>query len=343
VLNELRVALSKKERLEVLYVGSRKGPERSYAQEWGLDYASIPVGKWRRYRDWRNLTDLVKVGLGVLKSLWVVARFRPEVIFSKGGYVSVPVLLAGWVLRVPIVIHDSDGIPGLTTRIAARLATVICLGEASAAARLPASAQSKVVVTGTPVRPEILKGSVKRGRELTGFEAGKPVVLVMGGSLGAARLNRAVQFALKKWGRMVNVVHLTGRGKKEAATRSSHYLPLEFVGEELADLYKLADVVVSRAGANSLAEIQSLGLPSILVPLGRGVSHGDQEVNALSMVARGGSVMIPDEELNGARLSKEVRTLMEAGPRKWSAMGKKAKTGLHKKAAGEIARLICGV
>ncbi|MDP2624672.1 MAG: UDP-N-acetylglucosamine--N-acetylmuramyl-(pentapeptide) pyrophosphoryl-undecaprenol N-acetylglucosamine transferase, partial [Candidatus Peregrinibacteria bacterium] len=317
--------------LEVLYVGSQNGPERKIVHDWGWHYTSIPVGKWRRYWDWRNLVDPFKVLFGILKSEWIIVQFRPDVIFSKGGFVSVPLILAGWLLRIPIVIHDSDAMPGLTTRIAARFAKTICLGYEEAKARLPKSSHKKVVVSGTPVREEMLRGNVERGRKLAGFKGGKPVVLVMGGSLGAKTVNEAIWEVLPGLLKVAQVIHLTGRGKaletaenginktskgdlkgssrgglKNYLSRdlegAKGYKMLEYVGKELADLYAMADLVVSRAGGNSLVELQALQKPMVLVPLGSPVSHGDQEANAIILEARGAALVIRNEDLTGEKL-----------------------------------------
>ena len=326
------------EHVEVLYVGSKKGPEQSYAREWGIPYKSIPVGKWRRYFDWKNLTDPLKVGAGVIKSLWIIQRFKPDVIFSKGGFVSVPVLLAGHVLRVPIIIHDSDAVPGLTTRLTARWATKICLGYEAAAVYLPQKVQSKIVVTGIPIRKELLKANAATGRKLAHFNAKKPIVLIMGGSLGAAIINEAVQKALPKLTKLAQIVHITGRGKSSLRARGNYQL-YDYMGDELVGFYAMADVVVTRAGANSLAELETLGKPMILIPLGRNVSHGDQVVNAEVLRERGAAVVIPDQELNGARLAHEIEVLLKS-PKRLKEMGACAQNDRHQKAAMEIAALI---
>jgi UDP-N-acetylglucosamine--N-acetylmuramyl-(pentapeptide) pyrophosphoryl-undecaprenol N-acetylglucosamine transferase len=321
-------------------VGSKNGPEKSLAREWGFDYSSIPVGKFRRYFDWRNFTDIFKVGFGVLKSLVVIKRFRPNVIFSKGGYVSVPVLLAGWVLRVPIVIHDSDAIPGLTTKIASRLARKICVGYESAGTYLSKSAQKKVEFTGIPVRPEIEEGDGASGCTLLEFKANQPIVLIMGGSLGAQNINNAVWESLTKLTKQAQILHITGRGKgKGGAKDSARYKRFEYVGHELNHYYAMADLVVSRAGANSIAEFQTLGKPMILIPLGLHQSRGDQIVNAKTMEDKGAAVVIPDDELTGDRLVDAVKEIVRSSQMR-NGMGKNSKSDLHKKAAQEIADIL---
>ncbi|EKD92703.1 MAG: UDP-N-acetylglucosamine-N-acetylmuramyl-(pentapeptide)pyrophosphoryl-undecaprenol N-acetylglucosamine transferase 2, partial [uncultured bacterium] len=253
--------------LKILYLGSAKGPERCLVTSWGWNYRSVLVGKLRRYWDWNNVLDPFKVAAGIFKAIWLVGRFRPDVHFSKGGYASLPVIVAGWVWRVPLVIHDSDAKPGLTTRLAARFARKICLGFAEAKESFSAQ---KVVVTGTPVRGEILKGNQEKGRKITGFSGKKPVLLVMGGSLGSQFLNQVLAESLDRLLPITDVIHLTGKGKTSGRrTKPRKGVAIfEYVNEELPHLYALADLVVARAGANSMAELQALGKPCLWVPLG---------------------------------------------------------------------------
>lgn len=338
VLDELR---KREKRVEVLYVGSRNGPEATYAREWGIPFQSVPTGKWRRYFDGRNLTDPFKVGAGVLKSLFIVKKFKPDVLFSKGGFASVPVLLAGRLLRVPIVIHDSDALPGLTTRLAAPWADTICLGSEAAVNRLPKRVRKKIMVTGIPIRPEILTGSAKTGRTLADFTRGKPIVLVMGGSLGAEALNRAVVHALPKLTRVAQILHITGQGKSAHAA-TERYRPYEYVGPELPHFLAMADLVVSRAGANALAELETLGKPMILVPLAENTSHGDQVINAALLKERGAARVILNAELDGARLADEVADLLKS-PDRLGEMAKRAKSEKHEKAAAKVAEILAGI
>lgn len=324
---------------EILYIGSSNGLEREIVSKWGWPYVSIPVGKFRRYFDLRNFLDPFKVVAGFLKSLWVVGTFRPDVIFSKGGYVSLPVMAAGWCLRVPIVLHDSDARPSLTTKLAARWVKTLCLGYAEAARHLSHSVQKKIVVTGVPIREEILKGDRKRGFAFTGLKPGKPVVLVMGGSLGAQRINEAVWNALPRLLKEFQVVHLTGKGKLAMAPtfHLKGYFAVEYVAEELPHLYAMADVVVSRAGASAIAEIETLRKPCVLIPIGSEVSHGDQLINAEILQARGRCEVIPDEELSMERL---VKTIHRKLTQKLTPPSRSASMHQQRSAADEIARVL---
>lgn len=381
--------------LTEIFLGSKTGPEQTLAEQWGIPYQAIATGKWRRYLDFENILlnvrDLFRINLGVVQAFFAVRRFKPDVIFSKGGYVSVPVLIAGWLLRVPIVIHDSDAIPGMTTRLVARFATKICLGYKEAADHFKSGKiKAKIVVTGVPIREEMLKGTRAQGLKKSGLKGEKPIVLIMGGSLGAEKINVAVREALPELLKKVEILHITGRGKfvldhnqgtgdnvilrldprfhedgiqqawsevkcpiphflkildprvrgddknkprndkpnglnkpdneigdrpnrAEEGVDKPGYRQIEYANEDLADFYAMSDLIVSRAGANSIAEIEALHKPCILIPLGGKVSHGDQAANAEIMEKQGKCRVIADEELNGDELNKNVTRSLSNG------------------------------
>lgn len=309
VVEALRREL-KQEPLELLYVGSAHGIERTLVERWGWPYATIPVGKLRRYWDWRHITDPFKIVAGFFKSLWIVRRFRPEVMFSKGGYVSVPVMLAAWCWRVPIVLHDSDTRPSLTTRWMGRLAKTVCLAHPEASKRLSQRMQQKIVVTGLPLRSEIFEGDKARARTLTGLRGTTPVLLVMGGSLGAESLNKVVEQALPKLLETHQVIHLSGPGKQNPDLRKNPpkgYVTFEYLEEALPDVYALADVVLTRGGANALAELEALGKSLIIVPLGTEASHGDQVENARRLESMNRAQVIPQDRCTTEVLMKALK------------------------------------
>ncbi len=323
-------------------MGSSSGPERNYAKEWGIPFKSIPTGKLRRYFSLNNAIDAVKVPLGVLKSLRIIAFFRPDVIFSKGGYPAVPVMIAGRILRKPVIIHDSDAEPGLTTRIAKRFAKKILFGYPEAAKKFP---KKQSVVTGIPIRDEIFKGGIKQGLDLTGFTAAKPVILIMGGSLGAQSINKAIEQALPDLLKFTQIIHVTGRGKSlkhipgRAKGHIGKYKSFEYVDQELPHLYAISNLVIGRAGANSIAEIQALKKPSVLIPLGPPVSHGDQLANAKVLHDRGGCVVIQDRDLSPEKLTKTLKQIL-SDPRMQKRMSRKAYHPFNPKAAGRIAKIL---
>lgn len=348
--------LAKTQSLEILYVGSKGGPEQGIMEAWGRQlggqnsqadcpmkfrFVSIPVGKLRRYFDLHNFIDPFKVVMGFFKSLWLVARFKPDVLFSKGGYVSAPVTLAAWVLRVPIVLHDSDAKPSLTTRLCGRFAKQICLGYKEALVHLSPALQKKCVVTGIPLRREIFEGKKKEGYKMTGFTSKKPVVLVMGGSLGSEKINHVVEEAMPELLKMAQIVHLTGvmvsngvtlslsKGDRDnamvrpfdgltagSAHNDASYKPFSSLpNEKMPHLYAIADVVVTRAGANSLAELTALRKKMIVIPLGSAASHGDQLANA-AVLKKGdtpNAVVIEEERLTAKRLVDTLKLLLTKG------------------------------
>ena len=326
-------------------MGSKNGPEKKLVKSWGWNYKWVPVGKLRRYWDIQNLFDAVKVPLGILKSIKIIRKFKPDVLFSKGGFVSVPVTIGAWMLRVPIVIHDSDSIPGLTTRLLARFSTKVCLGYKEASTRLKRH-HKKLVVTGIPLRTEMFKGTKKNALEFTGLKKGKPIVLVMGGSLGAWQINKALERSLEQLLEHCQIIHLSGKGKALLASKAKqyehHYKAYEYVHNELADLYKVADLIVSRAGANSLAEIQGLRKPSILIPLGLQASHGDQVKNAEVLKKKGACIVLPNETVTPKKLTKAILTLLK-DEKKRKKMGDKAYNKLNPKAGEKIAELLLKV
>ncbi len=283
----------KKEGYEIFYIGSKTGPEKGLAEDAGLTYYGVSTGKFRRYFDLKNLTDPFKVISGYFEAKKILKELSPEVIFSKGGFVSVPVVKAAASLKIPCVIHESDYTPGLANKLCFKSAKTICCNFPETVKMLPAG---KSVCTGTPVREMLKNGSADTGKKACGFEDDKPVIMVTGGSQGAAGVNLAVRQALPALLEKYNVVHLCGKGKlDEALLETKGYKQFEYVKEQMADLFALADIVISRAGANSIYEILALKKPHILIPLPTG--RGDQKLNARSFESQGYSVVILQEDL----------------------------------------------
>lgn len=218
--------------------------------------------------------------IGILQARRILKKFKPDKVFSKGGYVSVPVVIAARMLKIPVILHESDLSPGLANRISARFADKICVSFKESKKYFQ---KKEVIVTGNPVRQLIFNGGKENGFKLTGFDSDKPIVLVMGGSSGAQELNDLVYSSLPVLLRHCHVAHITGRGKgglDNIKGKLKGYKQFEYLNDELADLYAITDLVVTRAGANTLAEISALGLPSVLVPLSTKASRGDQVENA---------------------------------------------------------------
>lgn len=295
------------EGVEVIWIGSRSPEERDFVLRRGIRFVAVSAGKLRRYWSWRNLATPFQVLAGYFQALAVLRRERPAVLFSKGGYVSVPVARAAKALGIPIVTHESDSNCGLATTLIARWAALVCLGDPRAEESLRralGAACPPVAVTGNPVRDEILGGDGARFIARRGLPQGRPVVLVIGGSRGAAKLNEAIIGGMGRLGGRCSVVLLTGKGKKipGAPSEAEGLWQIESLDSEMGDALAAASVVVSRAGAGAIAEIRALAKPSVLVPLGLDASRGDQIANALEE-ERAGRALVADE---GAVVEKIV-------------------------------------
>lgn len=302
----------------VHFVGSAKGLEESLVAPLGIPFHGVQAGKLRRYFSFENFVDALRIPVGIAQAWRLLARIRPAVVFSKGGFVSFPVVVGAWLKGIPVVAHESDLTPGLANRLAQRFATTLCVNfEATRAERV------KVVVTGTPLRRQLLNGDAVRGRERLGIDTERPVLLVVGGSLGATRLNEAVRTALGRLLADYDVIHVCGAGKMDASLGAlGGYIQREYVSDDWGDIVAAADLVVSRAGANALNEWLTLGKPHLLVPLPRAASRGDQIENAAHAQSRGWSMVLSEDALNSetlvagvaklAALSGEFRQRMQA-------------------------------
>ena len=288
---------------ELAFIGGAGGLEQGYLADEPVPYFGIASGKLRRYFSWRNLTDAFAVLRGVWQSYWLLGRLRPTVIFSKGGYVSFPVVLAGWLRRIPTVGHESDFSPGLANRLAVPFLSVLCT---SFPIRRPARLRGELIHSGSPVRPELLAGSAQRGKALARAPANRPLVLVTGGSLGAQALNRVVRAAAPRLVELCWLVHVCGPGKM-VPMQLPGYRQLEYVSKGWGDLLSAADLVVSRAGANALFELLALGKPNILIPLPLAASRGDQIENAAFAERSGYSRVIPEQALNDEALIAAIQ------------------------------------
>lgn len=279
--------------VQVDFVGSGSDFERQLVSGLAATYHGIAAGKLRRYFSLQNLLDAFKVLFGMLQALLLVGRLRPDVVFSKGGFVSFPVVFAAWCWRVPVVAHESDLTPGLANRLALPFVQSLCI---SFPATRPAKFAGQLIYTGTPVRPALLNGDPVSGRKLIGLPEGRPLVVVTGGSLGADRLNEVVRAAAPELCQRVAIVHVCGPGKV-LPMQVAGYHAFEYVREAWGDLLAAADLVVSRAGANTLYELLCLGKPNLLVPLSRRASRGDQIENAAWAEAEGFSRVLAEEQL----------------------------------------------
>lgn len=304
---------------ELHYLGTGAGIERQMMDLKGVQYHAISSGKLRRYFSWRNFTDPFRVVKGAFEAGSLMRRLKPQLVFSKGGFVAVPVVLAAWLHRVPVVAHESDLTPGLANRISSLFAKEV-------ATTFPECAQAlgrKGQLTGTPLRPQLFAGSRQKGLELAGFDGTKPVLLMMGGSQGAQSVNEALREALPRILPHMDVLHLCGKGKLDEALRGRKgYYQAEFLTDALPDALAAADLVLSRAGANALCEFQALQKPMLLIPLPRSASRGDQILNAASFERRGLAQVLPQEELTADSLADALLRLLKDAPTLKAALEK---------------------
>ena len=299
----------KKRDYEIRYIGSYQGIEKRLAENAGIPYDGISSGKLRRYFDLKNFSDPFRVLKGYGEACRLLKKYQPDVIFSKGGFVSVPVVMAGKGRHVPVIIHESDMTPGLANKLALPSATKVCCNFPETLSHLP---EGKAVLTGSPIRQELLSGDKYKALEFLHFTSDKPVILVIGGSLGSVAVNEAVRGILPELLKSFQVVHLCGKGKVDDSLKNLEgYAQFEYIKEELKDLFALTDIVISRAGANAICELLALHKPNLLIPLPASQSRGDQILNARSFERQGYSMVLEEEALNQEVLLTAIRKLYE--------------------------------
>ena len=290
---------------EIHYIGTENGMEAPKMRAVpGVIYHAVKSGKLRRYHSWQNFTDPFRVIAGAFQSARLMGQIKPDVVFSKGGFVAVPVVFGAWLHRVPVLCHESDLTPGLANKLCRPFAKRFATTFPECAEALGKKAE----MTGTPLRPELFEGSREAGWKLFGFDGSKPVLLMMGGSSGAQSVNKALREALPRLTDTFDVAHVCGKGNLAPELDGTPgYCQKEFLDAELPDALAAADLVLSRAGANALGEFQHLGRPMLLVPYPKGASRGDQILNANSLKKRGLCHVLPQEEMNPATLADALR------------------------------------
>ena len=294
----------------ISYIGSDSGLEEQLVAALDVRYFGVRPGKLRRYWSFDNLVDAFRVPLCVLQVFGILGRIRPDVVFSKGGFVAFPVVVAAWLRRIPVVAHESDLSPGLANRLTLPFIASLCVNFD--ATRVNAR---RVVHTGTPVRESLVRGDRERGLIATGFSGERPILAVVGGSLGAERLNLTVREALSALTRAFDVLHVCGAGKVDpSCLGTAGYEQRDFVGDEWGDILAAADLVVSRSGANSLCELLTLRKPNLLVPLPALASRGDQIENAAYAETRGFSMVVAEADLTPDVLVDRVTALHRNSP-----------------------------
>lgn len=294
---------------DIQYIGSYNGIEKELIEPFGIPYHGISSGKLRRYFSAKNFTDPFRVVKGFGEARKLIKALKPDVIFSKGGFVSVPVVLAGKRCKVPVIIHESDMTPGLANKIAIPSAVKVCCNFPETLDCLP---KGKAVLTGSPIRQELLSGNKIAAMDLCGFTADKPVILVIGGSLGSVIVNNAVRQSLPKLLEDFQIIHLCGKGKTDDSLKDTKgYCQFEYIKEELRDIFALSDIVISRAGANAICELLALRKPNLLIPLSANASRGDQILNARSFERQGFSMVLEEDALTEESLVRAVHELYD--------------------------------
>lgn len=295
---------------EIYYIGSYEGIERKLIESYDIPYYGISSGKLRRYFDWKNFSDPFKVLKGYGQAISILKKLKPDVVFSKGGFVSVPVVMAAKHCKIPAIIHESDMTPGLANKLAIPSATKVCCNFPETLQYLP---EGKAVLTGSPIRSELLKGDKVHALNFIGnFTAKKPTLMVIGGSIGSVVINDTVRKALPELLKEYQVVHLCGKGNLAPELDGTQgYVQYEYIKEELNDLFALADIVISRAGANAICELLALHKPNILIPLSAAASRGDQILNARSFEKQGFSYVLEEEKLTEETLLEAIRQVEE--------------------------------
>lgn len=291
---------------EIHYIGSYEGIESKLIADFDIPYYGIATGKFRRYLDPKNLSDPFRVIKGFTEARKILKQIQPDIVFSKGGYVSVPVVRAAASLKIPCIIHESDMTPGLANKLCIPVAEKVCCNFPETMQYIP---KEKAILTGSPIREELSKGNKIAALDLCGFDANTPVIMVIGGSLGAANVNKAVRDALPELLKDFQVVHICGKDKIDNMLLTTKgYKQFEYVKTELKDIFAMADVVISRAGANAICELLALKKPNVLIPLMAG-SRGDQILNAKSFESQGYSKVLMEDDITNQLLIDTVHEL----------------------------------
>lgn len=294
---------------DISYIGSYNGMEKKLIEDIGIPYYGISSGKLRRYFDIKNFSDPFRVIKGFFEAKTLLKKLKPDVVFSKGGFVTVPVVMAAKKLHIPVIIHESDMTPGLANKLSIPSASKVCCNFPETIKHLP---EGKAVLTGSPIREELFQGDRREGLRLCEFTEDKPVLLIIGGSLGSVAINNAIRNNLDALLEKYQIIHLCGRNNlDQRLLEKKGYQQFEYVKKELKHYFACADVVVSRAGANAICELLALRKPNILIPLGLDASRGDQILNAKSFEKQGYSYVLQEKDVTGDTLLNAVNTVFD--------------------------------
>ncbi len=291
----------------IVYIGSKNGMEKDLVSSHNIPYHGISAGKLRRYFNMKNFTDALRVIKGLAQALSILKQEKPNIVFSKGGFVTVPVVIAAKLRKIPVIIHESDITPGLANKISLPFATAVCVTFPETIKAIP---KKKCYLTGSPIRDELFLGDADKGLKLCGFSKDKPVLLVMGGSLGARRINECLLKTYSKLIEKFQIVNICGKGNQSHITNPS-FKQFEFLSDDLPHIFAASDIIVSRAGANAISEFLALKKPNLLIPLPKSASRGDQILNAQSFEKQGFSKVLYEEDLSPEKFVEEVLLLWD--------------------------------
>jgi len=333
---------------EFIFMGPKGKLEEELMSKEGIRTENVAVGKMRRYFSFSNFSDFFRVIFGIFHSLWYLLVHMPDAIFSKGGYAAFPVVVAGWIYRIPILIHESDSVPGMTNSILAKFATRVAVSYPSAESEFPAS---QVVLTGNPLRQDINQGDASKIRQALSLLEEKKVIFVMGGSQGSQIINDKIVNILPQLLRKYQVIHQTGEanfdnvrhkaGELGIKAGREGYFAFPFIGDELKDIFAVADLVITRAGANSLSEIAANGKPSIVIPI-ESSANNHQRMNAYALAKIGGCMVLEETNLGEHVMLNTIEEIMNSEELR-NKLSSNIKMFYHADAADKIAEGIYGM
>ncbi len=294
---------------DIYYIGSKGGMEEELIKKCNIPYYGISSGKLRRYFDKKNFSDIFKVLKGIMQAKHIIRKIKPDVVFSKGGFVAVPVVVGAAMNKVSVVCHESDITPGLANKLAMPFAKAVCTTFPEAVKHIK---DGKGIYTGTPIRDILFKGDRDKGLKLCSFSGNKPVMLIMGGSQGSVKVNTSIRELLGKLLPKYDIIHLCGKGNKDESLEGKEgYKQFEYISDELPDIFAMADFVVSRAGSNAICEFLALHKPMLLIPLGKNASRGDQILNAKSFEKQGFAEVIDEEKMTNGSLFDAINKVYD--------------------------------
>jgi UDP-N-acetylglucosamine--N-acetylmuramyl-(pentapeptide) pyrophosphoryl-undecaprenol N-acetylglucosamine transferase len=338
----LAVAEALRERMDarLAWIGNESGMDRGIVEKAGVEFFGIPSGKFRRDLSLKNVSDLFKIVSGFFRARAILKKMKPALLFSKGGFVSVPPCFAAKSLGIPVFAHESDATPGLATRLSSLKAERVFVAYDSTIAKFPANIRPRVERIGNPVRKAVFQGDRERGLSFLGFDGAKPVVLFLGGSQGAKQVNDLVSACRESLSRRCSLAHQTGEANSDPSVKNdSGYRAFAFLHEELPDVYAAADIIVGRSGAGTIWEAATLGKPMVLIPLSGAATRGDQVINAELFKASGAAIVLSGTEASAEALESAVLSLLD-DPEAMERMRKACRSMAGRDAAQAIAERI---